>query len=127
MAQGTVLGLGQYRQLLRITQATSREPERDMLVLLLRIHVGMRVSEIAQIEVGDVLFPFCAIRPEVSLGAAIAKVRRQRCVYLTNRALVEALEYYLTYRSEQRWRMSNDPKKYGGLWADSKLILMFKA
>lgn len=126
MPQATVLRPGQYRHLLRVTEATSRDPERDVLVLLLGIHVGMRVSEIAQIEVGDVLFPSGAIRQEVSLRATITKGCRQRCIYPTNRALVEALERYLTYRIERRWRMSDDPKKYRGLRQDSKLVLTFK-
>src|SRR5213595_3838704 len=92
MAQATVLRPGQYRHLLRVTEATSRDPERDILVLLLGIHTGVRVSEIAQIEVQDVLFPSGAIRQEVSLRAVITKGCRQRCIYPTNRALVEALE-----------------------------------
>ena len=71
MPQAAVLKPGQYRHLLRVTRATSRDPERDVLVLLLGIHTGMRVSEIAQIEVRDVLFPSGAIRPEVSLRAAL--------------------------------------------------------
>jgi integrase/recombinase XerD len=58
---------GRVRHLLRVTEATSRDPERDVLVLLLGIHTGMRVNEIAQIEVQDVLFPSGAIRQEVSL------------------------------------------------------------
>jgi integrase len=62
MAQAAVLKPGQYRHLLRVTEATNRDRERDILVLLLGIHVGMRVSEIAKIEVGDVLFPSGAIR-----------------------------------------------------------------
>lgn len=62
MPQAAVLKPGQYRHLLRVTKATSRDPERDILVLMLGIHTGMRVSEIAQIEVGDVLFPSGAIR-----------------------------------------------------------------
>ncbi|PWF41325.1 hypothetical protein C7C56_024865 [Massilia glaciei] len=33
-------------------ESTGRDPERDVLVLLLVIHTGMLVSEIAQIEVG---------------------------------------------------------------------------
>lgn len=81
MPQAAVLKPGQYRHLLRVTRATSRDPERDVLVLLLGIHTGMRVSEIAQIEVRDVLFPSGAIRPEVSLRAAITKGLRQRCIY----------------------------------------------
>jgi integrase/recombinase XerD len=86
----------------------------------------MRVSEIAQIEVQDVLFPSGAVRHEVSLRAAITKGCRQRCIYPTNRTLVEALERYLTYRIERRWRISDDPKRYRGLRADSKLVLTFK-
>jgi integrase/recombinase XerD len=78
MAQATVLRPGQYRHLLRVTAAISRDPERDTLVLLLGIMCGMRVSETAQIEVQDVLFPSGAIRQEVSLRAAITKGCRQR-------------------------------------------------
>jgi len=57
MAQATSLRPGQFRHLLRVTAATSRHPERDTLVLLLGLTAGMRVTEIAQIEVQDVLFP----------------------------------------------------------------------
>ncbi|WP_219118483.1 site-specific integrase [Janthinobacterium sp. UMAB-56] len=126
MAQAAVLKPGQYRHLLRVTAAISRDPERDTLVLLLGIMCGMRVSEIAQIEVQDVRFPSGAIRQEVSLRAAITKGRRQRCIYPTNRALIEALESYLAYRIERRLRMSDDPQRYRGLRPDSALVLTFK-
>jgi integrase/recombinase XerD len=86
----------------------------------------MRVSEIAQVEVGDVLFPSGAIRQEVSLRAVITKCCRQWCIYPTNRVLIEALERYLTYRIERRWRMSDNPKRFRGLRPDSKLVLTFK-
>lgn len=126
MPQAAVLKPGQYRHLLRVTRATSRDPERDILVLLLGIHTGMRVSEIAQIEVGDVLFPSGAIRPEVSLRATITKGLRQRCIYPTNRDLVVAIDDYLALRVARRWRMSDDPKRYRGLRSDSMLVLTFK-
>ena len=126
MAQAAVLKPGQYRHFLRVTRATSRDPERDILVLLLGIHTGMRVSEIAQIEVGDVLFPSGAIRSEVSLRAAITKGLRQRCIYPTNRDLVAAINDYLAVRTARRWRMSDDPTRYRGLRPDSTLVLTFK-
>lgn len=126
MAQAAVLRPGQYRHLLRVTRATSRDPERDILVLLLGIHTGMRVSEIAQVEVGDFLFPSGATRQEVSLRAVVTKGCRQRCIYPTNRDLIAAIEDYLTLRIERRWRMSDDPKRYRGLRPDSKLVLTFK-
>ncbi|TYQ05315.1 UNVERIFIED_ORG: phage integrase family protein [Zoogloea ramigera] len=126
MAQATVLKPGQYRHLIRATRATSRAPERDVLVLMMGIHMGMRVSEIAQVEVGDFMFASGKLRQEVSLRAVVTKGCRQRCVYLTNRDLVAALEDYLTLRVERRWRMSDDPKRYRGLRPDSALILTFK-
>jgi integrase/recombinase XerD len=126
MAQAAVLKPGQYRHLLRVTRATSRDPARDVLVLLLGIHTGLRVSEIAQVEVGDFLFPSGALRQEVSLRATVTKGCRQRCIYPTNRDLIAALDDYLAYRIERRWRMSDDPKKFRGLRPDSKLILTFK-
>lgn len=69
MAQATVLKPGQYRHLIRATRATSRAPERDVLVLMMGIHMGMRVSEIAQVEVGDFMFASGKLRQEVSLRA----------------------------------------------------------
>ena len=126
MAQAAVLQPGQYRHLLRVTRVTSRDPERDILVLLLGIHTGMRVSEIAQVEVGDFLFPSGAVRQEVSLRAVVTKGCRRRCIYPTNRDLVTALDDYLGLRVERRWRMSDDPKKFRGLRPDSKLVLTFK-
>lgn len=126
MAQATVLRPGQYRHLLRATRATSRCPERDILVLLLGIHTGMRVSEIAQVDVGDFLFVSGQLRQEVSLRAVVTKGCRQRCIYPTNRDLVAALEDWLALRIGRRWRMSDEPKRFRGLRPDSKLILTFK-
>ena len=126
MAQATVLRPGQYRHLIRATRATSRCPERDVLVLLMGIHMGMRVSEIAQVEVGDFLFASGKLRQEVSLRAVVTKECRQRCVYPTNRDLVVALENWLALRIERRWRMSDEPKKFRELRNYSALILTFK-
>lgn len=36
---------GQFSRLVKITQATSRYAERDVLVLMLGHHCGMRVTE----------------------------------------------------------------------------------
>ena len=126
MPQAAVLKPGQYLHLLCVTKATSRDPERDILVLMLGIHTGMRVSEIAQVEIGDMLFPSGAIRSEVSLWASITKGLRQRCIYPTNRDLIAAIDDYLALRVSRRWRISDDPKRYRGLRTDSALVLTFK-
>jgi site-specific recombinase XerD len=126
MAQATTLQQGQIRHLLRVTAATSRHPERDCLVLLLGITAGMRVTEIAQIEVQDVLFPSGALRDEISLRAAITKGCRQRCVYFSHAKVIEALDRYLGYRVTRRLRTTGDPERYRGLEPTSMLILTHK-
>ncbi|MGD1325219.1 tyrosine-type recombinase/integrase [Pandoraea pnomenusa] len=82
----------QIRHLLRVTEATSRHPERDALILLLGFTCVMRISEIARIEVADVLQPSGLIREEVSLRAAITKGCRQRCVYLSHRLMMRKVD-----------------------------------
>ena len=94
MAQATTLQPGQIRHFLRVTVATSRHPERDCLILLLGLTGGMRVTEIAQIEVQDVLFPSGALREEISMRAEITEGCRQRCIYLSHAKAVEALDRY---------------------------------
>lgn len=127
MSQATTLKPGQIRHLLRVTTSTSRHPERDCLVLLLGITCGMRVSEIAQIEVHDVLFAGSgAIRPEVSLRAAITKGCRQRNIYLTHRLTIEALEKYLAYRIERKLGTRLTDNHYRGMSPMAKLILTHK-
>ena len=115
MAQAATLQPGQIRHLLRVTAATSRHPERDCLVLLLGLTTGMRVTEIAQIEVQDVLFPSGALRGEISLRAAITKGCRQRCIYLSHAKAIEALDRYLGYRVAWSLRTTSDPGRYRGL------------
>ncbi|QTP37145.1 Tyrosine recombinase XerD (plasmid) [Burkholderia glumae] len=126
MAQAATLRPAQIRHLLAVTSATSRHPERDSLVLLLGITCGMRVSEIAQIEIQDVLFPSGAIRSEVSLRAAITKGCRQRCVYLTHPKTVSALECYLGHRIAHGIGIELTAEHYRGLAPSSCLVLASK-
>jgi integrase/recombinase XerD len=86
----------------------------------------MRVSEIAQIEVQDVLFPSGAIRSEVSLRAAITKGCRQRCVYLTHPKTVSALECYLNRRIACGMGTELTAERYRGLAPSSCLVLAGK-
>lgn len=126
MSQATTLKPGQIRHLLRVTNTTSRHPERDCLVLLLGITCGMRVTEIAQIEVQDVLFSSGIARTEVSLRAAITKGCRQRCIYLTHRHTIDALERYLSLRIERGLGTELTKDRYRGLSPSTALILTHK-
>lgn len=126
MSQAITLRPGQIRHLLRVTNETSRHPERDCLVLLLGITCGMRVTEIAQIEVQDVLFSSGIARYEVSLRAAITKGCRQRCIYLTHQQTIAALERYLAPRLKRGLGTELTTDRYRGLSPTTALILTHK-
>lgn len=67
-------------------------PERDVLLLWLNHTTGIRVTELALLEVADVLYPSGAIRLEVYLRADITKGCRPRNVYLTHARCLAALD-----------------------------------
>lgn len=116
----------QIRHLLRVTEATSRHPERDALILLLGFTCGMRVSEVARIEVADVVLYSGELREEVSLRAAITKGCRQRCVYLSHPKTVVALERYIEWRWKHGRGTALDRRMWRGLMPESTLILTHK-
>lgn len=118
----TVSG-AQIRHLLRVTDATSRSPERDRLVLLLGLTCAMRVTEIARVLVEDVLLPSGAVRPEVSLRAAITKGCRQRCVFLTHHDTRKALDAYIEWRWDTGFGTDLDRRRYRGLSPATPLIV----
>src|SRR5258707_15644798 len=68
-------------------------------ILLLGITCGMRVTEIARVEVADMLTQSGVVRTEVSLRAAITKGYRQRCIYVTHEKTRAALAHNLAYRT----------------------------
>jgi integrase/recombinase XerD len=124
--QATTLKPGQIRHLLRVTNGTSRHPERDCLVLLLGLTCGMRVSEVAQIQVQDVMFSSGVLRTEVSLRAAITKGCRQRCIYITHKQTIAAMERYLAHRIERGLGTELTADRFRGLSPATALILTHK-
>lgn len=122
-----ILRPAQMRHLLRVTEATSRHPERDNLVLLLGLTCAMRVTEIAQILPSDVMLPSGQLRKEVSLRAAITKGCRQRCVFITHPLTVAALNRYIEYRWKRGMVVDFDRNRFKGLMPEVPLILTHKA
>jgi len=120
--RAAVLSPGQLRHLLRVTEACSRHPERDAVILLLGFAAGLRISEVAQITLGDVMFPSGKLRTEVSLRAAITKGCRQRVAYITAPKLIAAIVRYLTHRIDRRIGTSLQPG-FRGLYPDIPLII----
>lgn len=116
------LNAGQFVRLIKVTRATSRYADRDVLVLILGHHTGMRVTEISRITVADVMQVSGKLRQEVSLREAVTKGCRQRCAYLSSQDLVDALEGYLAYRLAHGIGTELDATRYRGLLPHQPLI-----
>ena len=74
---------------------------------------GIRVTELALLEVADVLYPSGAIKPEVYLRADITKGCRPRNIYLTHAKCLAALDAWFA-------------DEYRGFRPGSKLVMTHK-
>jgi len=123
--RATSLRPGQFKHLIRVTPVTGRLPERGVMLLWLTHTTGVRVTELAFVEVADVLYPSGAIKPEVYLRAEITKGCRPRNVYLTHPLCVAALDSWIAVRLQRRWGLSGDVE-YRGLRPSSQLVTTHK-
>lgn len=124
--QAASLSPSQLRHLIRVTEVTSRHPERDTVILWLGFSCAMRITEIARVTVADVMLPSGRLREEVSLRAEITKGCRQRLAYFTNPKLIAALERYLGWRIAKRFGWSPINPEYRGLMPETRLVLTWK-
>lgn len=69
ICRATSLRPGQFKHLTRMASVTGRLPERDVMLLWLTHSTGIRVTELALLEVADVLYPSGVIKSEVYLRA----------------------------------------------------------
>lgn len=100
---------GQLRHVIRVASITGRQPIRDVMLLWLTHSTCVRVTELASIEIRDLLHSSGQMREEVYLRAAITKNSRPRTIYLTHPKTVVAVEAWLDYRRSRGWGLSPDP------------------
>lgn len=120
-----VLRPGQLRHVIRVASITGRQTIRDVMLLWLTHSTGVRVTELAMLEIRDVLHPSRQLRGEVYLRAEITKRGRPRTIYLTHQKTIASIEAWLVYRRERGWGLSSDPA-YRGVRPDERLVLSHK-
>ncbi|MGP5477560.1 integrase [Pseudomonas helleri] len=123
--RATSLRPGQFKHLIRVASVTGRLPERDVALLWLTHTTGIRVTELALLEVADVLYPSGAVKPEVYLRADITKGCRPRNIYLTHAKCLAALDAWFEVRHRRRWGLSG-VDEYRGFRPGSKLVMTHK-
>ncbi len=87
---------------------------------------GIRVTELALLEVGDLLHPGGAIKPEAYLRVEITKGCRARNIYLTQPRCLNAIEQWIGVRLRRGWSISSEAE-YRGLRPDSRLVMTTRA
>lgn len=71
--QATSLRPGQFKHVLRVASVTGRMRERDVMLLWVTHSTGIRVTELALLEIRDMMHPSGQLRGEVYLRGAITK------------------------------------------------------
>jgi len=97
------------------------DPETKLAAFVLT-HLGMRISEVARIDVKTLLYPSGKIRTEVFLPAKICKMLKPRTMWLWNKKAREAIQAVIDYRIKRKWGLSLNDDRYQGLMADSPLL-----
>jgi integrase len=97
-----------------------QNPELKRVVLALSFST-LRVSELAQITVDDVLTRSGVIKDEIYLRASLCKRRKPRSIWLSKLAK-SMIQEWVDYRKARNWATTFDIS-YQGLNPHSKLVL----
>lgn len=95
MAEAKVLTQAELDQVLRYV-STKRYAKRDRCLILTSFWSGMRVGEIAQLKMGDVVNEDGTIKSEIRLSAQQTKGNTARIVFIPQKLKVEILDYLTT-------------------------------
>ncbi|KZX73947.1 hypothetical protein A3715_15570 [Oleiphilus sp. HI0009] len=113
----------QIKHVCLVAGASGRTPERDEALLLCSITMGLRVSEIACLEVRHIIGEDGKYLLEGWLPGEFSKSGRSAAIFPSNKKFQKALDKYIEYRLNKRHMISGDLSKYRGLNPESKVFL----
>ncbi len=116
-----VLTPKQLKRLLYVAGDT-RNPERNQLIVWLLFGAAFRITEVAAIEIKDVLWKSGKLKNNVIIPAKYCKNNKAGHVFFYHNKLLAALERYIKLRVSSRLMMG-DTGDFRGLKNDSKVIL----
>ena len=122
-AKAKSLTPSQIRKLLVRCQLM-QNPELKRVVLALSFST-LRVSELAQLTVDDVLMPTGKIKEEIYLRASLCKRRKPRSIWLSKLAK-QMIQEWVDYRKSHNWATTFN-NTYQGLNPLSNLVLNNRA
>lgn len=117
------LTLPQIKHVVNVASVSGRTPERDKALLLCSITMGLRVTEIARIELGHIMNEDGSYKLEGWIPGRIAKMGKSAPIFPVNKRFQKALDDYLEYRIKKRHQLSGNETKYRGLKPDQPIFL----
>lgn len=117
------LELKQIKHVVNVAGISGRTPERDKALLLCSITMGLRVTEIARIELGHIIKQNGEYKLEGWIPGRIAKMGKSAPVFPSNKRFQKALDDYLYYRIRKKHHATGDTTKYRGLKPDQPIFL----
>ena len=115
MAKAPVIEEAQMRHAMKVAAVTGQTPARDAALLCVLYGTGMTATELAQLEVADVLAEDGAYRFESEVRSAIAFNGRRRPIFWTNARVREAFDAYLAERTRLRHGVTAWRSQWRGL------------
>jgi site-specific recombinase XerD len=100
MAKPPVVEDSQIRHALKVASVTGQTPARDVALLCVLYGTGMTATEVAQLEVADMLTENGEFRARSEVRAAISFNGKSRPVYWVNQRIRDAMDAYFAVRIE---------------------------
>lgn len=98
MAKAPVVEEGRFRHAIKVAAVTGQTPARDAALLCVLYGTGLTATEVAQLEVADVLDEGGEYRRESIIRHAIAFNGKPRPIFWTNARVRDALDAYFAER-----------------------------
>ena len=99
--QSQVLSVEEIKRIIQF-QKNSRHSTRNICLINLSTFTGMRVGEVSQLKLQDVVDENWNIKEEVVLQKEYTKTKKNRVVYLVHKDVRKSLEKYILDRKENK-------------------------
>lgn len=106
-----------------VAGGSGRTPERDQALLLCSITTGLRVTEIAQLEIQHIMRRTGEYHFESRIPSEFTKSGKSAFIFVSNKKFQEALNIYLDWRVKKGHLTTDTPELYRSLRPDSKVFL----
>jgi len=111
----------EFKRLLR-EASWGRNGKRNLAIIWMSFGSALRVTEIANLKVKDLVKKDGSLKEEYRLPAAYTKNGESRMAYMLEPEHQQAIRNYLDWRKEKKRRTTNS-EEYGGHQPDSPLFL----